>query len=46
MLSSGDSVANERYTKYMQRIQGEIDKAEKEDASKAKKYSGRDEILY
>eukprot|EP00985_Skeletonema_marinoi_P006953 scaffold3037_cov142-Skeletonema_marinoi.AAC.2 len=46
MLSSGDSVPNERYTKYMQRIQGEIDKAEKEDASKAKKDSGRDEILY
>ena len=47
MLSSGDNVANERYTKYMQRLQREIDKAEKdEEASKARKDSGRDEILY
>eukprot|EP00986_Skeletonema_menzelii_P006418 scaffold2429_cov149-Skeletonema_menzelii.AAC.10 len=46
MLSGGDSVANGRYTKYMQRLQGEIKKAEKADAMKAKKDSGRDEILY
>ena len=46
MLSGGDTAANERYTKYMQRLQGEIEKAEKADARKAKKDSGRDEILY
>jgi arginine exporter protein ArgO len=47
MLSNGDSAANERYTKYMERIQREIAKAEKEEAiSKAKKDIGRDEILY
>ena len=41
MLSSGDNVASGRYTKYMERIQGEIDKAAKEDASKAKKDGAR-----
>ncbi|KAL7434211.1 hypothetical protein ACHAXM_003933 [Skeletonema potamos] len=47
VLSTGDGAANERYTRYMQRIQRETDKAEKEEAkSKAKKDRGRDEILY
>jgi len=32
MLASNDAAAKERYTKYMQRIQEEIAKAEKEDA--------------
>ena len=33
MLGSNDAAAKERYTKYMQRIQKEIAKAEKEDAA-------------
>lgn len=37
MLASGDSVASGRYTKYMERLQGEIDKAAKDEGSKAKR---------
>lgn len=37
LLSSEDNATKERYNKYMQRIQREIDKAEKEEASKAAK---------
>lgn len=47
MLASNDAAAKERYTKYMQRIQEEIAKAEKEDAaSKTSKDIEQDEILY
>lgn len=47
MLASNDAAAKERYTKYMQRIQEEIAKAEKEDAaSKTSKDIVQDELLY